>query len=191
MFKSREKKKCFVKMVVIVMCLAVVGTALKADGLLAACGQNNCGQCDVSVKVDNEVENGTYERISESFSAAPAAFIENVGQITDASVRYVFYGSGANIFHTTNGPVFQLFKNEKISDDKLSSEKEADSPKDSMSRREGEDFATRSCTFSASFTGAKRVEPVGTHRHQAKVNYFIGNNQNKWRTGVPTYGKVV
>ena len=42
------------------------------------------------------------------FSAAPAAFIENAGQIDDPSIRYSFHGSGVNVFHTTSGPVFHL-----------------------------------------------------------------------------------
>ena len=57
-------------------------------------------------------------RALQLFSASPAAFIENTGQIDDSalpySVRYAFYGDGANIFHTTKGPVFQVFQRERI-----------------------------------------------------------------------------
>ncbi len=41
------------------------------------------------------------------------------------------------------------------------------------------------------FVRAEATPPVGVGKRAAKVNYFIGNDPEKWRTDIPTYGQVV
>ncbi|NQT19879.1 MAG: hypothetical protein HQ592_09245, partial [Planctomycetes bacterium] len=98
---------------------------------------------------------------------SPAAFIENTGRINDPAVRYAFHGSGANVFHTTSGPVFQVFRLRK------------NTP------------PAHSYTFRATFPGAKNVWPVGRDPRKARVNYYITGERNKWHRSVPTYATVV
>ena len=97
------------------------------------------------------------------FSAAPAAFIENTGQLDDPSIRYVFNGSGANVYHTTTGPVFQVLQS---------------SPSASL-------------VLSATFPAAKMILPAGEDLQQSSVNYYHGNDGAKWQVNVPTFSKVV
>ena len=102
------------------------------------------------------------------FSSVPAAFIENVGQIDDAglpySVRYVLVGSGAGVLHTTAGPVIRV-------------------------ARPGVG-AAKAFSFTVSFPGARQIEPVGTDRLPAWVNYYTGDART-WRTAVPAFAAVV
>jgi hypothetical protein len=127
-------------------------------------------------------------RALKLFSAAPAAFIENAGQIDDPSVRYVFRGSGATIYHTTSGPVFQLFQREGAAHPAW----EPDDGFDPRARmeRERREATVRSHTFSVSFPGAEQIRPVGQDSLETKINYYVGD-QSQWRSGVPTWGTVV
>jgi hypothetical protein len=129
-------------------------------------------------------------RALELYSAAPAVFVENVGRITDPTVRYVFRGSGANIFHTTKGPVFQLFKQEKNGQD---SKNYRDEHAEflGLGRHDKKDIIRRACSLSMRFIGAKAVRPIGRGKQETKVNYFIGSDPNKWHTDVATFSNVV
>lgn len=40
------------------------------------------------------------------------------------------------------------------------------------------------------FVGAEAAQPVGVEEMATKVNYIIGSDPAKWRTNIPTYGKV-
>ena len=129
-------------------------------------------------------------RALELYTAAPAAFIENAGQITDSTVRYVFRGSGANIYHTTKGPVFQLFQQEKHGQD---SKNYRDEPAEyrGFGRYDKKDVIRRACSLSMRFIGANGLRPIGRGNQETKVNYFIGGDPNKWHTNVATYSEVV
>ena len=48
-----------------------------------------------------------------------------------------------------------------------------------------------SLAFSAAFPGARVVNPVGREMLDTKVNYCLGADHGKWRSGVPTFGVVV
>ena len=120
------------------------------------------------------------------FSATPAAFIENTGQIDDPSIRYAFYGSGANVFHTTSGPVFQVFQRERnpqVVTPRPFTDPRHPTPDDQS--------LTTTYSFSATFPGAKRTDPVGDQPQQGRINYYIGNDPCRWRPNVPTFTKVI
>ena len=106
-------------------------------------------------------------------SAMPALFAENAGQIDNPAVRFALHGNKGNVFHTTDGVVFQVFSE----------------PQDA---RQAPRLHALSCTsFSATFPGARRIDPIGMDKAPGQSNYFVGNNPARWRTGVATYSKVV
>ena len=115
----------------------------------------------------------------EVFDTSPALFVENQGQWEDESVRYAFFGTGANVLHTNNGPVFQLFQ--QVADD----DSEASS---NLAQGLGDVSVEQAC-FSASFDGAKTIEPVGSDQADTVHNYYVGD-QSRWRTAVPSYQTV-
>lgn len=121
----------------------------------------------------------------ELFDASPALFVENQGQWADASVRYALHGSGANVLHTTGGPVFQLFEYRPAEEtDETSDPIE---PLDPLA--EPEEIVTQYAELFVSFDGANIVEPVGMDQAEVVQNFFIGDEAN-WRVGVPSYETV-
>ena len=133
-------------------------------------------------------------RAIQLFSAAPAAFIENTGQIDDPSIRYVFNGSGANVYHTTSGPVFQVFQRADVGADGVRPPTSADDRSHDMFTRADTVrpyTPAASRTFLATFPGARVVNPIGHEMLDTKINYCLGADQGKWRSGVPTFGVVV
>ena len=120
------------------------------------------------------------------FSAAPAAFIENTGEIDDPSIRYAFYGSGANVFHTANGPMFQVFQRE-LDPQTVTPQPFAD-PRHPVA---GDQSLTATCSFSATFPGANKIDPIGDQPQDARMNYYIGKDPSRWRPNVPTCTKVI
>ena len=102
------------------------------------------------------------------FSASPAAFIGNTGQIDDPSIRFVFNGSGANVYHTTSGPVFHVFQRTESS--AVGPAVGADLPSLRGNRPPYAPSAQASLSFSATFPGAKKNDPAGEQPQQATVN---------------------
>ena len=99
-----------------------------------------------------------------SLASVPLNFEANQGQ-TDASVKFLSRGDGYALFLTPKEAIFKL-RNGSVS------EKEP-----SLLRME--------------LLGANgTAEVTGANQLSSTVNYFIGNDSKKWRTGLPTYGKV-
>jgi len=96
----------------------------------------------------------------ELFNVSPALFVENQGQWSDPSVRYIHDGNGVDVAITDAGLLF---------------------------RATGTDVQT--LQFSASFVGANLVRPVGLERSPAVFNYCVGEQAN-WRQNVPSYEVV-
>jgi hypothetical protein len=124
----------------------------------------------------------------ELFSVSPALFVENRGQWPDPSVRYAFFGSGANVLHTDAGPVIQFFQRKALQEATVT---DAGEPNIDALRRFGdaENFITRSARVSVSFVAANMVSPVGLDRAETVSNFYVGD-QAYWQTGVPTFEKV-
>ncbi len=147
----------------------------------------------------------------ELFSTSPATFVENQGQWEDESVRYAFFGDGANVLHTDSGPVFQLFQREEVDgaedtqgwlgqseavpQDPLQTSWES-SPTGASLRSatshpatQPENTITHTTQFSVHFDGANLVEPTGMDQAETVYNYFIGDESN-WQSNVPSFGTV-
>jgi hypothetical protein len=120
----------------------------------------------------------TADQAVELLGASPALFVENQGQWADESVRYAFFGQGANVLHTDTGPVLQLFQSAaggvSDGDDGLV---------------EGDSDLFETATVSISFNGADAINPVGQDQTETIHNYFIGD-QSRWRSEVPTFETV-
>src|SRR5271165_438828 len=119
-----------------------------------------------------------------SFAKLPLSFEENAGQ-TDSRVKYTSRGAGYSLFLTSDEAVFALrggntpanctALGQKIHPDCADAAKNA---------------GDRSVLW-LKMLGANSSPPVsGTDALPAKINYYIGNNSSKWRTGVRQYGRV-
>ncbi|MGA3099456.1 MAG: SBBP repeat-containing protein, partial [Bryobacteraceae bacterium] len=96
--------------------------------------------------------------------AVPLSFEANQGQ-ADSRVKYLSHGDGYSLFLTSNEVVFTL--------------------------RTLAGVKAPPSVFRMELLGAERNAQVsGAEKLPGAVNYFIGNDPKKWRSGIGTYGKV-
>ena len=93
----------------------------------------------------------------------PLSFEANRGQ-TDRAVKFLSRGSGYALFLTADSAVFKL-----------------------RSSRKGSSAAVVRMKLAGANSGA---EIDGAEALPGTVNYFMGNDPNRWTTGIPTFGKV-
>jgi hypothetical protein len=108
------------------------------------------------------------ERCLPSNAAAdvplPLVFEANQGQ-ADPQAAFLARGGGYALLLTPQAAVLSLQQSAA-----------ADGPADELRLR---------------LVGAADATPLGQDRLPGSTNYFIGNDPTRWRTGVPTYGRVL
>ena len=122
------------------------------------------------------------ESILEAYGKLPLYFIENKGQL-DPRVRFYVKTSGQTLYFTDEGIVFDLLRGGKETGKATKGEKNDRQP----SRGE-----TERLVFNLMFENAQEgVLIEGLDRQDAGINYFVGNDTSKWKTGIPPYKGVV
>ena len=101
-------------------------------------------------------------KINNNIAGLGGWFTENLGQVENPDVKFVFSGSGCSIGFIESGYLI-----------KLTNEKNLTS------------------VVKVTFEGANRVIPEGREQLAHKSNYFRGNDSSKWSTEVGNYEKVV
>jgi len=105
-------------------------------------------------------------RVADRFGRLPLSFEANRGQV-EQPVKFLSNGPGYRLFLTANEAVLSLRK-----------------PQADTKVREGSVLRLKMIGANA----ASQVE--GQDELPGKVNYFIGNDPEKWQRNVPTYRKV-
>jgi hypothetical protein len=100
---------------------------------------------------------------TENYGKLPLSFERNEGQSADA-VKFLSRGKGYTLFLTSTEAVFSL--------------------------RDSEEKAINSVLRMKLVGADQNAALSGDHELQGKVNYMIGNDRAKWRTGIPTFRKV-
>jgi Beta-propeller repeat/Abnormal spindle-like microcephaly-assoc'd, ASPM-SPD-2-Hydin len=121
-------------------------------------------------------------RTVESYGTLPLSFEANRGQ-TDARVKFLSRGSGYSLFLTSDEAVFSL----RSSKAKTASDKSAHAL---PARQPGELAATRAVLRMKLVKANPAAKIAGEDELPGKSNYFVGNDPKKWRSDVPTFGKV-
>jgi len=112
-------------------------------------------------------------QVAEAYGKLPLLFIENQGQL-NAEVKYYVKAAGQTIYFTDGGIVFDLVRYEETQDIPSA---------DSKAER---------LVFSLDFLSANESPVIeGKVKDEAVVNYFIGNDPEKWQTNIATYREVV
>lgn len=122
----------------------------------------------------------TAQRVSATMMGMPLQFEANHGQV-DGQVKFLSRGSGYTLFLTPTESVMVLQQREATSQpsgghDQLATEEPAPI-KQSVIRMKLE-----GANPSPTIDGMEQLPGI--------VNYFIGNDPEKWRTKIPTYAKV-
>jgi hypothetical protein len=118
----------------------------------------------------------TKARHNEAYCQLPLSFETNVGQI-DPQVDFVSHGSGYTLFLTPREAVLAL-----------STASASSTTGDRRNDRESAAEAVLRMKFIGSET---KLRAAGQEELPGKVNYFIGKDSRRWRTGISTYAKVV
>ena len=132
----------------------------------------------------------TTESANEMYGQVPLSFESNQGQ-TDKSVDFLARGPGYALFLKPTESVFALrnSKCEQRTDDLSTSPPETngiDSELDGPSA-----VCNRQTVLRMKLVGAdKTAEAEAYDELPGKVNYFMGDDPSKWRTGVPTHARV-
>jgi hypothetical protein len=123
------------------------------------------------------------DRVLQDYGKLPLSFEANQGQ-TDENVKFLSRGSGYSLFLTSNEAVLAFGKTAPTSS--------------RLNVRPGQTPVERQKPTTVE-TGVVRMQLadaksaprlVGEEQLPGKVNYFLGNDPLKWRTNLPTYGKV-
>src|SRR2546430_13887624 len=129
-----------------------------------------------------EPDNAKRAQVNKAYGSLPLRFEANVGQ-SDSRVQFLSRGRGYTLFLTAAEAVLALSK-----------AKSAIGRQRGISRRVGRPTPTeehRDAVVRMQLVGANSEPQVkGKHQLSSKINYYIGNEPLKWRTGVPIYAKV-
>ncbi|HEY0701225.1 MAG TPA: SBBP repeat-containing protein, partial [Candidatus Acidoferrales bacterium] len=130
----------------------------------------------------------------QKYGDIPLSFEANQGQ-TDPSVRFVSHGSDYTLFLTANEAVLSLQQQNSADDPALRKMKPAkrklfESGKfyrgSSRSRK-----STKSITIGVAMKGANPASTIeALDQLPGTTNYFIGDDPQKWHTGIPTFQRV-
>src|SRR6185503_16345651 len=130
----------------------------------------------VETATPTTVDASAKTRIAERFGSLPLSFEVNEGQV-DQAVKFLSRGFGYDLFLTSDEAVLSLRK-------PRASEKDPRRTAPEATVREGSVLRLKLIGANA---GAQ-VE--GQDQLPGRVNYFTGNDPEKWRRNVPTYRKV-
>lgn len=122
-------------------------------------------------------------RIAENFGKLPISFEINKGQI-DESVKFLAHGTGYDLFLTSTEAVLRVYKPRPLKVDKEPGLTKKTTDADANVR---EGTVLRLKTLGAN--PASKAE--GQDELPGKVNYFTGNDPEKWYRDIPTYKKVL
>ena len=120
------------------------------------------------------------EKALRDFGRLPLSFESNRGQ-TDARVRFLTHASGGALFLTPSEAVFT----------KTTPVLEATNA--ILKRKNAFPAAAKAVqtTMRMQVVGADpKATPLTRQPQSGRVNYFIGNEADRWQKGVPTYGRV-
>ena len=119
------------------------------------------------------------KRLLEKAFKIQIPFIENQGQIADQHVRFYSKIFGGTVYVTAKGEmIYSLAKTQPNS-----------SPTPG-GKHKGIQTVTEIWAIKEELVGASINQPQGIDRTQTKVNYFVGNEKDKWKTSLATYNAV-
>src|ERR1035441_3159005 len=117
---------------------------------------------------------GQPKRLEAKLMSVPLSFEPNQGQAS-STVQFLSRGSGYALF-LTPGQVFLNLERQQPASAKAT----AQTPE-----------AASVDTVRMTLIGANpKANAVGLDPQPGVVSYFIGNDPKRWRSGIPTYGKV-
>ncbi len=142
----------------------------------------------ITTKNDHKnIDEATKARVNESYGKLPLSFTKNDGQI-DEKVMFYERGSGHSTYFTSEGIYLELISRKET---KAVEEKNQNTPKSVKQPIDEIQNLTSEIIKLSPIDASKNPEIIAEGMQEGKVNYFIGNDPEKWKTNVPTYEAVV
>ncbi len=123
-------------------------------------------------------------RIADNFGKLPLSFEINKGQV-DQVVKFLAHGTGYDLFLTSTEAVLRVHKPRPLQADKSKETAPAKNPAPDANVREGTVLRLKMLGANATSKAEGQDELPG------KVNYFTGNDPEKWLRDVPTYKRAL
>ncbi len=121
--------------------------------------------------------------LTRSYGELPLYFTENRGQV-ESSVVFYERGAGHATFFTRDGLVLALTRG-------MDGMKKHSSPAGAGRMEAGTDKKAETEVVRLSFVGADKDTRIAAgSKMPGQVNYFVGSDRSKWRSGIPTYGEI-
>ncbi len=137
--------------------------------------------------INDDIDEATKARVHENYGKLLLFFIRNDGQM-DEKVKFYERGSGHSTYFTSEGVYLELISRKET---KAVEEKNQNTPK-SVKQPNDEIQNIKSEIIKLTPIGAnKNPKIIAKGVQRGKVNYFIGNDPEKWKTNIPTYEAVV
>ncbi|MDT7605152.1 MAG: hypothetical protein QOF61_3149, partial [Acidobacteriota bacterium] len=128
----------------------------------------------------NAPDPSTQAKVSSAYGQLPIGFVANAGQF-DSDVKFSSRGGGYQLFLTPTEAVLEL-----------SSHATQNTRRAAPSAEQGVDSAPeRRAVLRLKLQGAAREARVsGEGQLPGRINYLIGDDPAKWRTGLPAFARV-
>ncbi len=151
-----------------------------ADGVPDGCDDCPLGSMPLVVGDAPSVE-----QARKQYGAMPLYFTENQGQWDDR-IKFRANAGRATMWFGADGAYYQFNRIVESADSDPASDLD-----ESIALLNTQSDSIEVLMIKANFVGAKsNPEMVGVDMTDYKVNYFIGNDESKWRTDVPNYTAV-
>jgi hypothetical protein len=122
-------------------------------------------------------------RISD-FGKLPLSFEPNAGQ-ADPAVRFLAHSGSGTLYFTASEIVFALGGTKGTSNSQL------EAALSKVALTESRSLATSRRILRLRFVGANALPTItGGEMLPGKINYFVGNDPQRWRTNVPTHSSI-
>ncbi len=113
-------------------------------------------------------------------------FVENQGQWSDASVHYGFKTHGLDIAFRQSSFTMHLAR-----ETAEASPKRERGALPFADAAQVETTSSEHLTLTVTFPGSNGVLPEAAQPQSAKFNYYIGDDESKWASNVPSFGEVI
>jgi len=133
------------------------------------------------------------EAIKPKLAKICIPFIENQGQIKDASVKFYANTFAGTVFLTEKGEVVYSLRSESGGQESVTANKTMRSQKAEFLSDAKNSKQTKGWIISESFSNPdpkSLIKVQGIDKAKTSVNYFIGNKKENWRRNIPSYNSV-
>lgn len=129
----------------------------------------------------NRTQKGNVDTISQQvrskISSLQIPFIANLGQM-NSEVKFYTQSFGGAFYVTRKGKMVYSLP--------FAKDQQVDVP-NKRGSREGQD---RGWVLAEYLIGASTIDPRGAEKARPKVNYFIGKNEDRWKSQVPSFHEI-